>query len=530
VSIQIQFCGAAGTVTGSCFWISTPTQQFLIDCGMFQGSKSVKELNYGDFPFHPENIDFVLLTHAHIDHSGLLPKLTKHGFKGVIHTTSGTRDLLSYMLPDSAHIQETEVERLNARNRRRGKVVVEPIYTADDVESCLEKIETVPYEGWLELGGVRARFWNAGHILGSASIEVEIDTDDADGNSLRLLFSGDIGPEHKAFHPDPTAPSGIDYLICEATYGGRKRDNLDTAQRRSLLANEINACLGGGGSLVIPSFAVERTQELLDDLAHLIHGKDIPNAPVFIDSPLAIRVTSVFAQHADKLEDVSSHSDPFDHPSFHFTETVEESKSIARFSHGAIILAASGMCDAGRIRHHLKNHLWRPQSTILLVGYQVEGTLGRLLQRGVKKVKIQGEDIAVKASIRTLDTYSGHADEDELIDWVSDRLPIRQAALLIHGGTEALAAMRDRLVATGLDTNAVIIPKLDDRFEVASDGLHLVSRSTARRLDPKVIDKPDWHNDFAQLSLDIRDALDAVATDKQRAVILRRLKRVLKDE
>ncbi|MCZ4281452.1 MBL fold metallo-hydrolase [Kiloniella laminariae] len=527
MSVKIQFCGAAGTVTGSCYWFRTPKRQFLVDCGLFQGSKTVKELNYGAFPFKPEEIDFVFLTHAHTDHAGLLPKLTKLGFKGEIFMTSGSRDLLSYMLPDSAHIQESEVKRLNFRNRQRGKPVVEPIYTKEDVENCLQQINTVSYEKWFEVSGIQARFWNAGHILGSASIELKIPDTQENDEPLHLLFSGDIGPEHKSFHPDPDAPSDFDYVFCESTYGGRKRTDYTPEQRRDLLAKEIQDAMSGGGSLLIPSFAVERTQELLNDLSLLLQSDVIEPTPVFIDSPLAIRVTSVFTDHAQQLEDVGSHRGFFNNPSFHFTESVEESKAIARFSSGAIILAASGMCDAGRIRHHLKNHLWRPQSTILLVGYQAEGTLGRLLQQGVEKVKIQGEEIIVRANIRTLDSYSGHADGEELLEWVRDRLPVKQRIFLTHGNTNALAAMKKTLLETGLAPDKVIIPQLDDCYNLSVIGEQTRQQETVRRIESSSLEKPDWHNDLAQFSLDVRTALDKANSDKQRQVILSRLIKAL---
>ena len=514
-------------MTGSCYWIRAGAYQFLVDCGMFQGSKTIKELNYGAFPFDPAKIDFVFLTHAHTDHAGLMPKLIKLGFEGPIYTTAGTNGLLTYMLPDSAYIQEMEVDRLNRRNRQRGKAIVEPIYNHGHVDQCLSQIRAVDYDHWLELDQLRARFWNAGHILGAASIELEVPTGDPAAPVSRLLFSGDIGPDHKLFHPDPEAPHNVDYLICESTYGGRRRVDVSPIKRRALLAREINDAMKAGGALIIPAFAVERTQELLLDLSYLLNSGDIPNLPVFLDSPLAIKVTSVFAEHADDLEDVASRTAPFGHSSFHFTETVEESKAIARFSGGVIIVAASGMCDAGRIRHHLKNHLWRPKSTVLLVGYQAEGTLGRLLEQGAKKVKIQGEEIDVRARIHTLDTYSGHADGDGLIDWVRERLPVKQAIFLTHGGAAALKAMFEQLTAQELSSARLIIPALDDEFDLTliEDGPQ--QSKGIRRLDPRVVDKPDWHNDLAQLTLDIRTCLDNVSSNKKRTAILKGLRQAL---
>jgi len=530
MAVSVKFCGAAGTVTGSCYWVRTGSSQFLIDCGMFQGSKTIKELNYGAFPFDPAQLDFVLLTHAHTDHAALVPKLVKHGFSGHIYATAGTRDLLSYMLPDSAYIQEMEVDRLNRRNRQRGKPTVEAIYSHADVAQCLGQIQTVEYDAWLDFGDIRVRFWNAGHILGAASIELELPDPEAENGTMRMVFSGDIGPDHKSFHPDPDAPQGVDYLFCESTYGGRVRQELAPDDRRQRLAKEVNDALKAGGALIIPAFAVERTQELLLDLSHLLRNGDIPRLPVFVDSPLAIRVTSVFSEHASDLEDMKGQKAPFHHSSFHFTETTEESKSIARFTSGVIIMAASGMCDAGRIRHHLKNHLWRSKSTILFIGYQAEGTLGWMLERGKKRVKIQGDEIEVKARIRTLDTYSGHADNDGLLEWVEERFPIKQSVFLTHGSPQALQAMHDGLVAKGVPSTKLIIPQIDDAYELLNTGANCLNHQAARRLDPKAVSGPDWHNELAQLTLDIRARLDTAPDDKTREAILKSIRTGLGNE
>lgn len=530
MSITLKFCGAAGTVTGSCYWIRHPNGEFLIDCGMFQGSKTLKELNYGAFPFDPKNLDFVLLTHAHIDHSGLIPKLVKQRFSGPVYATAGTIDLLSYMLPDSGYIHETEVQYLNRRNVQRGKPAVQPIYTRAEGEASLSSFRGVDYDHWIDVGdGVRARFWNAGHILGAASIEIEIATGDRDQRLIRLLFSGDIGPEHKLFHPDPDAPQNLDFVFCEATYGGRSRADVSSERRRQILADEVNRALGGDGILLIPSFAVERTQELLADLSFLMDAGTVPDAPVFLDSPLAIRATEVFAKYAGDLEDIGGHQDLFHHANIHFTETVEQSKAISRFESGCIILAASGMCDAGRIRHHLKRYLWRRNATVLLVGYQAPGTLGSLLARGTSAIRIQGEDIQVRASIRQIDVYSGHADGDELLAWMTARSPIKRATYLTHGEEEGLSALRGGLIEAGASENQVIIPQLDDEVDLLDDGAGILLQRAPRRLAPEAVSRPDWHNDLAQFSLDLRQALDGSADDKTRKTVLRRLRRVLEE-
>lgn len=528
MSVDLTFCGAAGTVTGSCYWITHPGGQFLVDCGLFQGSKTVRELNYGSFPFNAQEIDFVLLTHAHIDHAGLVPKLVKAGFDGPIYATDGTRDLLTYMLPDSAYIQETEVERLNRRNRQRGRPAVTPIYTRDDATTSLTRFRSVEYDHWEDVcEGVRARFWNAGHLLGSASIELEIATGQRKQRILRLLFSGDIGPEHKLFLPDPEAPENLDYVFCETTYGSRRRTHANMEQRRALLAQEVNDALRRGGNLLIPSFAIERTQELLLDLAELTNNGTIPESPIFLDSPLAIKATNVFTEHLSDLEDVPPNSNPFQRRNIRFTASVDESKAIARLNGGAIIMAASGMCDAGRIRHHLKRNLWRNDSTVLLTGYQAPGTMGRLLREGKKSVRIHGEEIAVNARIRETDVYSGHADQAELMDWITRRLPLRRGLFLTHGEDESRSTLRDNMVGNGLSRRRIHLPQLDDVVNLMGDGGSR-KRLGPRRLSTRTIEDTDWHNDYAQFLLDVQENLRKTKDDKRRRTLLRRLRRALR--
>ena len=303
MSVTLRFCGAARTVTGSCHLFETPAGRLLVDCGLFQGPKTLKELNYGKFPFDPSGIDAVLLTHAHIDHSGLIPKLTSGGFRGPVFATHGTIDLCSFMLPDAGSIQESEVMTLNRRNAARGRPLVKPIYTQRDALAALDAFRSVEYETWVEvMPGVRARYWNAGHLLGSASIEIEFAGEGLSGKPLRVLASGDLGPDAKLLQPDPEAPTGLDYVICESTYGDEDRPPVTRESRRGHLAAEVRAAHAAGGALLIPAFAVERTQELLVDLIDLMERGDIPAAPIFLDSPLAIRATEVFRQHAESQE------------------------------------------------------------------------------------------------------------------------------------------------------------------------------------------------------------------------------------
>jgi len=528
MTVEIKFCGAAGTVTGSCFRVRHGGGSFLVDCGLFQGSKTLKSLNYGAFPFDPAEIGFVVLTHAHIDHAGLLPKLIRAGFRGPIYATPATRDLCSFMLPDSGFIQETEVEQLNRRNAQRGLAPVQPIYTRADAEAAMARFRGIDYETWHEPGaGVRVRLWNSGHILGAASAEVEIATADPGQRRVRVLFSGDVGPEHKLFHPDPAAPQNWDAIVCEATYGDRERADRTPDQRRAVLAGEVTAAHAAGGMLLVPAFAVERSQELIFDLVRLMDAGRIPRAPIFLDSPLAIRATEVFARYARTLEDIDGQADLFRHPSLHLTETVEASKAIDRFEGGGIVLAASGMCEAGRIRHHLKRYLWKDNATVLLTGYQAPGTLGQLLESGADAVRIQGEEVRVRARIRRIEDYSGHADRGGLLAWLAARLPVKRAVYLTHGEERGLAGLRDGLAGLGVPADRVVIPQLDDEVDVIAGRAGPRRRAAPRRIAPDAINLPDWHNELAQVTLDLRARLDAAADERTRKQILRRVRRAL---
>ncbi|THD81375.1 MBL fold metallo-hydrolase [Aliigemmobacter aestuarii] len=523
---RLSFHGAAGAVTGSCFRLQTEAGQVLIDCGMFQGSKTEKELNYRPFPFAPEKIAAVILSHAHIDHSGLLPKLVRHGFGGAIHATPATIDLAGVMLPDSAHIQEFEVEQFNRRAARRNRLAVEPIYDSADVEICLDQFRPHDPGDWFAvLPGLRARFWNAGHMLGSASIEVELARGDGD-DPLRLLFSADIGPDHKLLHADPEGPAGIDYLICESTYGDVNRLDATAARRRILLRDEVRAAIHPNGVLLIPSFAVERAQELISDIGRLIAEGELPDIPIHVDSPLAMQATRVFARHHRELEDGAVLMKGLRARNLHFTETVEQSKALDRMHGFHIVIAASGMCEAGRIRHRLKNWLWRDEATVLFTGYQAAGTLGRILQDGARSVRIQGEDFAVRARIRSLDLYSGHADGPELAAWIRARLPLRHDLFLVHGEPEAIEGLAARLDGI-VDPARILRPALDETFELGDAGARRLGEDGPRRLQPERVARLDWHNDVSRLILDINDALAAEPDEKQRAVLIRRLRRAL---
>lgn len=525
--LKLSFHGASGNVTGSCYLLESRQASVLIDCGMFQGSKSEKELNYRDFPFDPGSLDAVILTHAHIDHSGLLPKLVKNGYAGPIYSTRATADLCSVMLPDSAYIQEMEVVHLNRRNAQRGRDLVEPIYAGNDALACLTLFRPLEYGTWGKCAnGMRGRFWNAGHLLGSSSIELEVDAGADLKHPVRILFSGDLGPDQKVLQRAPHAPQGFDYIICESTYGDIDRAETLMRRRRDLLRDEVQAAIKTRGALIVPSFAVERTQEFLVDLVSLVESGELPQSPIFIDSPLATKASSVFEAHAAELENGVALVRALNAPYVRFTEGVEQSKAISRIRGFHIVIAASGMCEAGKIRHHLKAWLWRSEATVLIIGYQAQGTLGRILQDGAEHVRIQGEDIQVKARIRSLDLYSGHADANELCEWVKARLPLTQKLFVVHGEEQARSGLQAKL-GDIVPVSQVILPQLDDVYDLGPFGARLLGREKPRRLDVERVGRLDWHNDMSRLILDINDAVAQAPDEKSRSLLIRRLRRAL---
>jgi metallo-beta-lactamase family protein len=521
MTVTLHFHGASGTVTGSCYRVVHPAGQFLVDCGLFQGNKSVRDLNLKPTPFDPRAIDFLLLTHAHIDHAGLLPKLYRERWRGPMWMTEPTAGLLEYLLPDSAGIQESEAERETKKRGRRGDEPAAPLYTMADAEEALKHRKTCAYGEWINPGpGVRARFWNAGHIIGSASIEVEVI--DSDGKPVRLMFSGDIGPDEKVFYNEPEGPAGFDYILCESTYGGRERVDYTLAQRREALKTEINTALARGGNLVIPAFAVERSQELLHDIGYLIKTGEIDPRLVFLDSPLASKVTGVYRKYAKMFDDVELGADElFNDPRFRIIEAVEDSKAINTIRGGAIIMSASGMADAGRIKHHLRNNLIRANATVLFVGYQAPGTLGQIILSGAKEVRIHGTLVPVRATIRSMGNYSAHADHSELMAWIKARLPAHGAIFLTHGEDEERTALRAALMATGLSGDQIILPQLDDYFELTATGIAAKARPTTPRIDPAQLPS-DWHNAFSDFTIRLSQALQT-GSDAEKLALMRSL-------
>lgn len=513
---RISFHGAAGTVTGSCAELRLGRRRLLVDCGLFQGSRSLEALNFEAFPFDPAGLDAVLVTHAHLDHSGLLPRLAAAGYRGPVFCTPPTAELLPHLLRDSARLNEQDADRRNRRRDRADEPPLAPLYTVSDAEAVLTQLVPMPLDRpFAPAEGVEARFWNAGHILGSASVALT-------AGALRLLFSGDLGPDNASLLADPRAPAGIDHVVMEATYGDRDRAEQSVEARRAALEAEIRQALDRGGNLLIPAFALERTQELLLDLATLINAGRLAHLGIFIDSPLATRITRVFARHAGALEGLGSGA-VFDHPAFHFVEDVQQSRALGGMS-GAIIIAGSGMCEGGRIRHHLLDNLARADSTLLFVGYQAAGTLGRTLLEGARRVRISGEDVAVRLAIRRIDTYSAHADRAELIAWARARAPIAGSLFLNHGEPDALAALQSALAG---EIASVLTPAIGEVYALRPGAP--ARRLRTGRPDMAAIAGRGWQNDYADLAVNLRSELRRIPDEARRREAIARMRAVLSE-
>lgn len=445
--MKLGFYGAVGEVTGSCYLVEADGARFLVDCGMFQGGRDADEKNYADFAFDPRSIDFVLLTHAHIDHSGLLPRLCAQGFRGPIHTTAATVDLLEVMLLDSAHIQEKELEwRESARKRGRQTHTDRnlPLYTVPQAHACLTQMRAVDYaREFRPAPTVRCRLRDAGHILGAAIIEVWVSEG---GRETKIVFSGDLG---RAGHPivrDVTPIEDADILLVESTYGDRRHKNLaDTLVELEAALKET--LLEKHGNVIVPAFAVGRMQDLLYLLSDLYRQKRLPPLYIYVDSPMALKATEITLKHAALLD--AETRAMFDwlrsnreRPQISFIHEVEESMALDKIKSGAVIISAAGMCNAGRIKHHLANNLHRKECAVIFTGFQAMGTLGRRIVDGAKSVRIFGEDVAVRARIHTIGGLSAHADQAELLDWLRGfRRPPRQT-FVVHGEAASAAAFR----------------------------------------------------------------------------------------
>ncbi len=459
--MKITFHGAAREVTGSCFLLETANVRFLVDCGMIQGGRDAPLRNRAPFAFNPGSIDFVLLTHAHIDHSGLLPKLTRAGFQGPIYTTEATADLLQVMLLDSAHIHEVDAERAKRNPKRAHSKVDEtsPLYTVQDAEDCLRYVRPQAYDNefWPH-PDVRCQLRDAGHILGSAIIEIWVTEG---GKTTKFVFSGDLGQPGRPILRDPTLIDSADILVIESTYGDRAHK--DHAATQDELIQIVERTLNEqGGNVIVPAFAVGRTQEVLYHLHRLTWEGRLHGLKIFVDSPMATQATRITMQHLDLFDEAATgladwHSTGKNLPYLNFVASVEESMALNRVKSGAIIISASGMCTAGRIKHHLRHNLGRRECSVLITGFQAQGTLGRRLVDGAKQVRIFGEQINVRAAVHTVGGLSAHADQPALLAWTANfRRPPRQT-FVVHGEASSALAFAEQLrTRHGWDT---IVPE-----------------------------------------------------------------------
>lgn len=439
MSIRLRFLGAAQNVTGSRYCIEVNGSNFLVDCGLYQ-EREFRSRNWDPFAVSPSTIDVVLLTHAHLDHCGLLPRLVHDGFGGRIYCTTATSDIAEIMLLDSAKLQEEDAEfkrRRHEREGRRGPYPEVPLYTIDDAKASLSLFSSVRYGQPVELGdGISATFYDAGHVLGASMIKISIDRR---GQERTILFSGDVGRWNRPILRDPTLFGEADYIVVESTYGDRLHESPSDIGNH--LAEVINATLRDGGNVVVPSFALERAQEILYHLNLLVNEGRIPRIMVFLDSPMAVNITDIFERHQDLYDEemkqlVSLNRSPFDLPGLNMVRTVDESKAINYIRGSAIVIAGSGMCTGGRIKHHLVTNISRPESTILFVGYQAVGTLGREIVDGAKKVRILGQRYPVRARVAQIHGFSAHADRDDLFRWLSALKRSPKHVFVTHGEPE----------------------------------------------------------------------------------------------
>ena len=519
--MKITFLGATKTVTGSNYLIEAAGKKFLVDCGMWQGKAELEEENYQEFEFDPKEIDFMLLTHAHIDHSGRIPKLYKEGYRNKIYAHKATCDLCTLMLPDSGHIQEQESEWKNRKRIRKGEEPREPLYTAEDALRCLEIFEPVKYDEIIDITPeIHARFNDAGHMLGSSIIELWVEEE---GKRIKTVFTGDLGNNDIPLLNEPTMIEDTDYLIMESTYGSRLHIRNDNKAEDFL--NIVAETLYNGGTVVIPSFAVGRTQEILYEIDKLKDikkdeefrrkYKTLMKTPVYVDSPLAISATEVFKENMDLFDEetqkeISKGENPLEFPGLKFTMTAEESKALNEDPTPSIIISASGMCDVGRIKHHLKHNLWNPKSTILFVGYQAPGTLGYNIVNGAEKVKIFGEEIAVNARVEYIEGYSGHADQEGLMNFIYSFIEKPKHIFLVHGEEESEEVLKNKIEQ---DTKLpVTIANFGETYDLEETVTltHTVKRKIPVTLKTEVISRLEKLKDeMKDMEIAVREDMDS---------------------
>ena len=518
--MKITFLGATKTVTGSNYLVEAAGKKFLVDCGMWQGRKELEEENFQEFDFNPADLDFMLLTHAHIDHSGRIPKLYNEGFKNKIYAHKATCDLCALMLPDSGHIQEMENEWKNRKRIRKGQEPREPLYTAEQAARCLEIFEPVKYDEIIEITPeIHVRFNDAGHMLGSSVIELWVNED---GKQTKTVFTGDLGNNDIPLLSEPTMIEDADYLVMESTYGSRKHQKNE--EKAEMFLDIVSETLDKKGTVVIPSFAVGRTQEILYELNKIKETKNdekflreyetLMKSPVYVDSPLAISATEVFKENMDLFdeetqEEMKKGDHPLDFPGLKFTVTSDESKALNENPEPCIIISASGMCEVGRIKHHLKHNLWNPNSTILFVGYQAPGTLGYSIVNGAKKVKIFGEEIAVNARIEYLEGYSGHADQDGLMNFIYSFRNKPKQIFLVHGEEESQEILEQKIQE---ETNLpVLIPNYGETYELNTEENVKLTHKINRKLP--VNNRIEVLNRLEKLKDELLDMETAVKED-----------------
>ncbi|MDT8716692.1 MBL fold metallo-hydrolase [Clostridium sp. 19966] len=455
--MKIRCLGAAENVTGSCHMLNIMGKTILLDCGMYVGEDE-NEVNNSEFSFDPSSVECVILSHAHIDHSGRIPLLYKKGYKGKIISTKATEDLCTAMLPDSGHIAEMETEWKNRKRIRRGQEPLEPLYTAKDAAECIKNFEGHSYEEFIDIfEGVRIKFRDAGHLLGSAFTEIYVK--EIGKKEIKLVYSGDIGNTNIPIIKDPTYIDSADYVIMETTYGDRVHEALKN--EFEALSDIIKDTFKRGGNVIIPSFAVGRTQEVLYALNKFVE-EDMTNLKVYVDSPLAYESSVVFQKNTNIFDEDAARAlkngdNPIDFKGLVYTRNAEDSMEINKIKSGAIIISSSGMCEAGRIKHHLKHNLWRKECSVVFVGYQANGTLGKSILDGAKKVKIFGEEVAVNAKIYNLHGLSGHADRNGLLKWICAYKNKPKKVILVHGDKGAQESFLKELIRKGF--NAVIAKK-----------------------------------------------------------------------